>query len=354
MAEDQGYSRTEAPTPRRREEAREQGQVAISSDLSGGLLLLAAALGLWLGAEMIGSGMLEALRAHLSGMRRTEMKIEDAQILLAGLASRGLSFGGVFLGLLLLVALGTGVLQAGFHFLPDLVLPRWEKLSPAAGLGRMISGAAVMRAFVAVAKTCAVTLVVVWILKGRMNEIGTLNDGNLAASAYQGWRIVIRVMLAVAAALVVIGVVDYGFQRWRHEQSLAMSRQEQKEEVRRDEGDPLIRARLRKVQREISRKRMMADVPRASVVITNPTHLAVALRYERGPMTAPRVVAKGAGHLAERIKEIARQHAVPVVERKPVAQALFKAVAVGRDIPPALYHAVAEVLAYVYRLRGVA
>jgi flagellar biosynthetic protein FlhB len=133
-----------------------------------------------------------------------------------------------------------------------------------------------------------------------------------------------------------------------------MTRQELKEELKREEGDPLIRARIRKVARELARKRMMDDVPRATVVITNPTHLAIALRYERGVTAAPRVVAKGAGVLAERIVTLARNHAVPVVERKPLAQALYKAVKVGQDIPTALYYAVAEVLAYVYRLRSAA
>src|SRR5262249_2361956 len=143
------------------------------------------------------------------------------------------------------------------------------------------------------------------------------------------------------------------FQRWRHEQTLRLTRQELKEELKREEGDPHMKARIRKLAREVARRRRMADVPRATGVITNRTPLAAALRYERGTMAAPRVVAKGAGHIALRIVELARRHAVPVVERKLVAQALYKAVKVGREIPAALYYAVAEIVAYVYRLRGV-
>ena len=148
--------------------------------------------------------------------------------------------------------------------------------------------------------------------------------------------------------------MDYLYQRYKFEQSLRMTRQEVKEEIKREEGDPLIKARVRKIQREQARKRMFAAVSKATVVLTNPTHVAVALRYERAVMAAPRVLAKGAGFVAERIKAEARRFGVPVVERPPLARALFKGVKVDQEIPPLLFHAVAEVLAYLYRLRGAA
>src|SRR5262249_32733997 len=151
-----------------------------------------------------------------------------------------------------------------------------------------------------------------------------------------------------------IGLADYTYHRIRHNRSLMMTRQELKEELKRDDGDPQTRGRMRRAARELSRKRMMEDVPRASVVITNPTHLAVAVQYERGVNSAPGVVGKGAGLVAQRIVALARNHAVPVVERKPLARALFKGVPVGQAIPAALYYAAAEVLAYVYRLRSAA
>jgi len=150
----------------------------------------------------------------------------------------------------------------------------------------------------------------------------------------------------------VLGLVDYAWQRWRYERQLMMTRWELKEELRQDEGDPHMRARIRKLMREMSQRRMLQEVPQATVVLRNPTHVAVALRYDRQTMAAPQLVAKGAGAVAERILEIARQHGVPILERPPLAQALFRLVPVGQEIPPALYLAVAEVLAFVYQQRG--
>ena len=160
--------------------------------------------------------------------------------------------------------------------------------------------------------------------------------------------------MAIAAAMVVIGLLDYLFQRWRHEQDLKMTRRELEEERKEEEGDPHMRARIRKLQREVGQRRMMQDVPNATVVITNPTHIAVAIQYERGLMSAPKVVAKGADLLAMQIRQIAERHDVPVLERKPLARALYLAVDVGEEIPAEFYHAIAEILAYIYRLSRAA
>jgi flagellar biosynthetic protein FlhB len=261
---------------------------------------------------------------------------------------------GVFLGLTVLIGVGVGVLQVGFHVSPGILAPRWEKLAPASGWSRMFSGQAWVRGLVFCLKAALAGAVAFWVVRARTTQLALLPGSTLATTTAQGWALAMRLALAVAAVFLVLGVLDFLYQRWRHTTGLMMSRQELKEELKRDEGDPLLRARIRKLQREAARKRMLQDVPRASVVITNPTHLAIALRYERGVMKAPRVVAKGAGHLAERIVELARRHAVPVLERKPVARALYKAAKVGQEIPAALYYAVAEVLAYVYRLRNAA
>jgi flagellar biosynthetic protein FlhB len=354
MAEEFNQNKTEAPTQRRREEARQKGQVAFSTELSTGIILLAGIAGLWLGARALGTGLLSTMRSDLLNIHHAELGPREAQTLLASLFGRGADLNGFLLGVLFVTGVAAGVLQVGVHLAPELLVPNWEKLSPAHGWARLFSLRAVMRGVMAVLKVAAIALLLLWVLKGRSTAIANLSEGNLAGAAAQGWDLVIRLALAAAAALVLFGVIDYLFQRWRHEQSLMMSRQEVKEEVKREEGDPLIRARIRKMQRELSRKRMFEDVPRATVVITNPTHLAIALQYERGTMAAPRVLAKGAGDLARRIVDRARRHAVPVVERKEVAQALYKAVKVGQEIPTALYYAVAEVLAYLHRLRGAA
>jgi len=160
-----------------------------------------------------------------------------------------------------------------------------------------------------------------------------------------------RIMFTTCWVLVILAVLDYGYQRWEYEKGLRMSRQDIKEEYKHTEGDPLVKARIRRMQREAARKRMMAAVPKATVVITNPTHLAVALAYDQERMIAPTVVAKGAGHIAAKIKEVALAHGVPIVENKPVAQLLYKMVDIDACVPENLYRAVAEILAFVYRLR---
>jgi flagellar biosynthetic protein FlhB len=352
MAEDFDQSKTEAPTQRRREEARQQGQVAVSAELITGALLLTGVLILWQTAPRLASGFFELAQQGLLSIQYTDFSSERAQSTLAGVASQMGNLLGSFFGLLFAVAIGLGAAQVGLHFVPALLLPKWEKLSPVEGWSRVFSRAAVVRGLLAVLKVAAVAALAAWVMRGRAAAIMTLGEGSLNYAAAQAWAVAIRLALAIAAALALLGVADYAYQRFRFEQSLRMSRQELKEELKREEGDPQMRARIRRLQREAARKRMMQEVPKATVVITNPTELAVALRYERGTMPAPRVVAKGAGFVAQRIVELARQHAVPIVERKPVAQALFKAAQVGQEIPAGLFLAVAEVLAYLYRLRG--
>jgi flagellar biosynthetic protein FlhB len=352
MAEELGQSRTEAATPHRREEAREQGQVALSADLSTGLVLLAGVAVMAVAAQSMATGLLTYVRFDLLHSWVADLTPEHVQTVFISQFGRGMTLIGAILGLVFIVALATGVLQVGVHFVPGLAAFKWERLAPAAGWSRMFSAASAFRGLLALLKVAVMAGVVYWVIKGRSTQISELNEVNLTTSTHQAWTTAIRLALAVAGALAILGLADYGFQRWRHEQSLKMTRQELKEEIKREEGDPQIKARVRKLQREAAKKRMMGDVPRATVVITNPTHLAIALRYDRASMTAPKVVAKGAGHVAQRIIDVARNHAVPIVERKPLAQALYKSVKIGQEIPAALYYIVAELFAYLYRLRG--
>lgn len=354
MAEDLGQSRTEDPTPRRREEARQQGQVAYSSDLGGAVILLVAVVGLWLGGERLGGRLLDTLRLDWLSVAVGDFGTLQAHALLATLFGRGLEMLGLLLGLLVVFGVAVAAAQVGFHLTPALLGPKWEKLNPAEGWTRLFSRAALFRGLAAVLKVGLVAALAWWVVRGRGGMVAALGEGGLGYAAAQGWGLVLRLALAVAAALVVLGVGDYLFQRWRLEQSLRMTRQELKEEVKREEGDPHIKGRMRKLQRELAQRRMMAQVPHATVVVTNPTHLAVALRYERGKRGAPRVLAKGRGYVAKRIEMLARRHAVPVVENKPVARALFRGAAVDQEIPSVLYFAVAEVLVYVYGLRAAA
>jgi flagellar biosynthetic protein FlhB len=353
MAEEFGQG-TEAPTPRRREEAREQGRVVFSVELSTGLLLLAALGILWLASRSIGASLFDALRHGVRGWRMHEMDMEQTREFFMGFLSLGLRIVGLPLALLFVTALGVVIGQVGFRIVPSLAAPNWGRVDPVSGWNRILSWASLLRGGTSLAKVIAIGVMSWIVLKGRMAQLAMFDRQHLASAVGQTWELVLRLGLMVAAAFIIVGVVDYLAQRFRFEMSLRMTREEIKDEMKREEGDPAVKGRIRKLAREMSQRRMMRDVPSATVVVTNPTHLAIALRYERGSLGAPKVVAKGAGHVARRIVETARRHGVPVVERKPVAQALYKAADVGREIPAALYHAVAEVLAYVYRLRGIA
>jgi flagellar biosynthesis protein FlhB len=351
MADEFDQSKTEAPTQRRRDEAREQGQVASSRDLTSSLALLAGFLALALAAGTVGTTLIQEVRHYFAqASHPISFGHESARQLMTAALRTALELLGLLLGVILAVALGANVFQVGFQLSPAALGIQWERLSPMRGWARIASMNSGIQAVATLLKLSAMAAIAYFLVRGRLAELTALRDCRLAAAVALLWATVIRLGLAVAGALAALGVADYGWQWWRNEQSLRMSRQELKEDLKRDEGDPQFKARVRKLQRQAAQKRMLQAVPSATVVLTNPTHLAVALQYDRTSMPAPRVVAKGAGFVAKRIAEIARKHGVPVLERKPVAQGLFKAVKVGQEIPAALYHVVAEILAYVYRM----
>src|SRR5262245_42526369 len=280
MAEENGQEKTEAPTQRRREEARRQGRVAVSADLNSGVLLLVGVLMLGQQAPESAEVVLNRVRPHLLGMSSFELGPDETQHLLFAVLSSGLSAIGWLLGALFAVIVAAGVLQAGLYFNTDQLEVKWERLNPAEGWGRLASLQTVVRGLLSLLKVIAVGLASWWALRGRAVQVVTLGDGTLAGAAAQGWTIVLRTALAVAAVLTGIGVIDYVYQRFRLERSLRMTRQELKEELKREEGDPQVKARIRKAQREAAQRRMLREVPKATVVITNPNHFAVALLYE--------------------------------------------------------------------------
>lgn len=349
--EDLGQSKTEAPTPRRRQEAREQGQVASSTDLGGAVLLLVGVISLWIGGEKLAAQLSGLLRFSWSNLSVDDFGPLKAHALLTGHFSQALEILGMLLGLLAVAGLITAVAQVGFHITPSQLGPKWEKLNPATGWQRLFSKQAVMRGLGAILKIVLVVVLSWVVLRGRVASLATLGEGSLPAAATLAWGLVMRLALAIALALVLLGVSDYLFQWWRLEQALKMTRQELKEEIKREEGDPHIKARIRRLQREMAQRRMMAQVPRSTVVVTNPTRLAVAIRYVRGSRGAPQVVAKGRGFIARRIVSLARRHGVPILERRPLTQALFRKVAVEGEVPPVHFDALAEVLVLVFRMR---
>ncbi len=352
--EDTGQERTETPSPRRREEARRQGTIAISADLNTGVQLLVAALALSVGARAAAGALLTLVRDPLGRSCPADLDTHQVQLIFARMFLLALQVIGFLLGLLFASGVAAGLLQSGFAFFPDILSIKWERLDPSKGVKRVFSLGSGVRTVTSLLKVTVMTVLAYVFLRGRFGMIARSGEGTLASAVLLGWDVVSRLFLAVAIALLVIGLFDYVVQRFRVERQMRLTRQEAKEEAKQEEGDPQIRARIRRLQREAAQKRMMQSVPQATVVITNPTHLAVALRYDRGTAGAPKVVALGAGWLAEKIVETARRHAVPVIENRAVAQALYRAGKLDREIPEAFYQAVAEVLAFVYRLRGLA
>ncbi len=353
MAEqDEGLERTEQPTERRREEAREQGQFAFSTELANSLLLLAGATTVTWGSGTLVNGLHAVLQERLRYLP-VEMTSHEASHLMLSLAGRGLELVGWLCGGMFVVGLGANLAQVGLRVNPDSLGPKWEKLDPINGWQRIMSLAGIARGIWAIVRVILISAVVWWVLRGADGIILSLPSGTLAESVSTTWDLASRMIVAVAGSLVAIGAGDYAVQWFRHEKSLLMSKQELKEEQKDEEGDPLLRNQRRQRARDIAtQRRAISEVPKATVIIMNPTHFAIALRYERGVTSAPIVVAKGRDSFALQIAAKARRHGIPVLERKPLARALYKVTKVGQEIPQAMFLAVSEVLAYVYRLKG--
>jgi flagellar biosynthetic protein FlhB len=352
MAEDSYQDRTEQPTPKRRQEARRRGHIARSRDLGTALVLLTA-LGLlmvwgpWAAARQKGW-----LGTWLAALEPGRVQPGEVWSLFYGIT---LTLAGLLApvwGGLTVASLAAAMLQGGFLFAPRRLAPDFSRLLLLPGLKRLLSGQALLelaKALVKVALIGGLAYLSVSPLFSRLPEL-LFSDpsrlpGFLASTGIAvGWRILL--------GLLVLGLLDYLLQRYRFEKNLKMTKQEVKEEMRQTEGDPRLKARMRNLMRQLATRRMMAEVPRADVVITNPTHVAVALKYDGATMIAPQVVAKGQGFVALKIMALAQEAGVPLVHNVALARTLYKSVELGAFIPTSLYRAVAEVLAYVYSLRG--
>lgn len=258
----------------------------------------------------------------------------------------------MLLGLLFLSAMATSIAQTGLLFVPSKIAPDLSRLNPISGLGRIFSVQGTARlgfGLVKVIIVAAVSVAAAWPRTAAIAEAGRLGVGQLATLLFDT---TFTTVFWVGFALLILALGDLAVQRWKHEQDLKMTAEEMKEEMKNLQGNPEVVARRKQVQRQLAMDRMGESVPQADVVVTNPTELAVALQYEAETMAAPVVVAKGAGVIAQRIRRLALENGVPIVERKPLARALFKEVEVGKPVPADSYAAVAEVLAYVYQLKG--
>jgi len=352
MAEGPGPERTERGTGKRRREARRRGQVANSREIPATLILLVA-LGVF---HFAGAHVFEQCAALVSGIFQNLHTIRLNTITAASALAADL-FQTVILILLpffvpfLVAGLVGNVAQIGFEIHGEALGFKFSSMNPIAGIKRIFSLRGLVELAKSILKILFVGGIAYSVVSGYLKDFPGLVRWDLGALWSFTAEVTFKIIFYVFLAMLVLSALDYIYQRWQYEESIKMTKQEVKDEHKQSEGDPKIKSRIRHLQRA-AYHRMMAEVPKADVVITNPTHLAIALRFKSDEMPAPRVVAKGAGYIAERIRETAREHNVPIVENKPLAQTLFKMTELGDYIPVDLYRAVAEVLAYVYRLKG--
>jgi len=354
MADEAYQDRTEQPTPKRRAEAREKGQVPRSRDLSAALVLLMGlgALAAWGGN--LGSQSATLVRSWLGELQPGMVTPANMRVLFLKCA---LALGQLLTPIclcLVVTAILANFLQGGWIFAPSRLVPDLSRLQIAKGFKRLFSGTSLVELLKALAKVSLVGLVVFYGLKDLLPGLLPLVHQHPAQTLESLQANSFRVAGRVVTLLLVLGILDYFYQRYRMEKGLRMTRQEVKDEMRQVEGDPRVKARLRSLMRQITSRRMMAEVPKADVVVTNPTRLAVALCYDSTAMVAPQVVAKGRGFVAQKIITLARESGVPRVENRELARSLFRLVEVGDSIPTSLYRAVAEVLAYIFSLRAAA
>ncbi len=351
MAEESDQEKTESPSPQRLEKAREDGQVPQSRELTTFVLLLTGGASLWVMSGHLGQA--------LSGIVRGALQFEPATAreparVMTQLSQQFLEAAfalSPFFVLMLIAIFSAPLLLRGWLLSPKALMPKFNRLNPLSGLKRVFSHQGLVELLKAIAKASLLGAVAVWLIWSNLEAIFSLvSEAPATAISHMG-DLIGKVFLLIAGTMVFIVLLDVPYQLWSHHKKLRMSKEELRKEAKESEGDPHVKARIRAQQREMARRRMMAEIPSADVVVTNPTHYAVALKYEDGKMGAPRVVAKGADAVALRIREIAAEHHVPLLEAPPLARALFRHTELGDEIPATLYAAVAEVLAYVFQLR---
>lgn len=352
MAEEEtGQERTEEATPRRLERAREEGQIPRSRELNTAAVLLAGALAMLIFGPGIAARMLALARDSFQIDRTEAFDTGVMAVHLTG--SVGWTLGGLApsLGLMLAVALLAPAALGGWMFSAKPLMPKWDRLDPLAGIGRMFSVRSLIELLKAIAKVVVVGGAAVWLLWWLEADLMGLAAEAVEPAVAHAASIVLWSALALSASTLLIAAVDVPFQLFDHAKKLRMTNQQVREEMKETEGRPEVKSRIRQLQRQVARARMMSAVPKADVVITNPTHYAVALRYDLAKAGAPVLVAKGADLVAFRIREVAQASGVPVVSSPRLARAIFHTTELEREIPAALYLAVAQVLAYVFHLR---
>ncbi len=353
MAEDLGEG-TEDATPKRRREAREEGNIARSQDAANAMLLFGAVLVLSAGLKPLLGSLASMLTKSLGSENMQAMRAEDITtnvaptVVEASLAAAPIVLGAAAIGVL------AHLWQVGFLVTGKPLAPKLERLDPISGFGRIFGVRGVIKTAMDIVKVLVVGWVAWNVATAVLPEIVALPALGALAGFEKIGTIGLSLAMQVGAALLILGIGDYAVQWFKHERDLRMTKQQVKDEWKESEGDPKVKQRRMQIARQLAMQRLQTAVPKADVIVTNPEHISVAIQYDPNSMQAPRIVAMGADHLAFRIRQIAMKHAIPIVERKPLARALYANAKVGQEIPPDHYKAVAEILAYVYRLKGKA
>jgi len=351
MAEHSEQERTEEATTQRREDFRRRGQVAQTRELASVLLLLGFASCVWMMGRYFMTQILETYRLTYEFITPQGLQTEALLPLLGQVGVHlFLILAPIFL-LAFVISVGSSVLQTGILFSEEALTPNLDKINPLEGLKRLLSLKSLVDGGKSVLKLLVIAYTAYYILSTSAETLPRLVFlAPLQIFQYLANEI-FRLIMGMGGVLIFIAVADYFIQRYQLEEQMKMSKQEIRDEVKTREGDPLIKARIRKIQKEVAQRRMMADVPKADVIITNPTHLACALRYAPEKFAAPILIAKGQDLVAQRIREIAKENGIPIVENKPLARTIYKTLEIGQVIPRELFAAVAEVLAYVFKLK---
>lgn len=341
--------RTEPATPKRREEARKKGNVPRTRELSSAMLVLSLGILFYFYGRSFTQSLMKLF--HCYWLQFSPLNLDQATRILGEAMKESFTILAPVFATFVFVALFSNLLQTGFLLSTDAIVPDLSRINPIAGIKRLFSLNSLVELVKAIIKLFVVAYTAYKVLAPEAGKLSILIFSPISEIFSYSARLSFKLVFYCGCAFIVLSFLDYLFQRYQYEQSLKMTKQEVKEEMKEREGDPRIKARIRSIQRRLAMSRMMQEVPKADVVITNPTKIAVAIRYDSKTMYAPKVVAKGFGFIAEKIKQIARRYGVPIIENRWLARMLVK-VELGEYIPSRLYRAVAELLAYIYQLKG--
>lgn len=350
MAEESDLEKTEPASPGRLEKAREEGQVARSRELVTFVMLVTGLGGLWTMGEMIGGHFSGALRNGLQFERASAFDASHMMVQAGTAVLHALQALMPLFAMMLVAALVAPMMLGGWLLSAKSLAPKFSKLNPVAGIGRMFSAESLAELLKTIVKSLLIGSVSWWVIADNMASIMTLISEPVHAALPHTLRLVAVSCALIIGSLLLVAAIDVPYQLWSHARKLRMSREDLRQEQKENDGDPQVKAQIRRQQQQMAKRRMMAEVPKADIIVTNPTHFAVALKYQDKEMGAPRVVAKGTDLVALRIRALAEENRIPILEAPPLTRALYRHTQLNAEIPVALYAAVAEVLAWAYQL----